>query len=315
MEERKGGTGVKGGGRGREREGELEGRGGSSGEEKRKEEKEGRNKRREERIGRGEGTVSGEEARRVRGVVFDLDGVIIDSEVHLKSVLREFFRRIAPSYSMSGGFIGSSSQDVLAHFRREHGVTISITEYNRLYDEHVKGVYEELARLLPGVQDLLAELQQEGVPTAIASSSRRRWVECVLERFSLTNQFTSVISRDDFEGPSKPDPLIYQRAAKSLSLQPFECVAIEDSEAGVSAAKRAGMACIGLSNKEYNHGLDLRTADLVVNSMGGVRDALASYGLLPRTRAATREPGEERLKRRSAQEEEEDGKGGRGGRW
>ncbi len=118
---------------------------------------------------------------------------------------------------------------------------------------------------LPGVTDLLEELDRRRVAVALATSSWRRWADAVLESCGLAGQFTSMVCGDDVEH-EKPAPDIYLRAAALLGRRPSECVAIEDTEPGIVSAKAAGMYAVQ-SRAASTAPAALDSADLVVESL------------------------------------------------
>jgi HAD superfamily hydrolase (TIGR01509 family) len=115
--------------------------------------------------------------------------------------------------------------------------------------------------------DLLELFRDKGIPMAIASSSPSKWINSVLDRFSLRGFFPTVISGEDAGINGKPNPAIFLMAARKLDVRSDRCLVIEDSENGVSAAKAAGMKCIGLTAVNMVR-QDLSRADLVVDEIG-----------------------------------------------
>ena len=116
-----------------------------------------------------------------------------------------------------------------------------------------------------GAVELIRSLHGAGVPLGLATSSNRKVIAIVIERFGLADCFQSVISGNELPA-SKPDPDIYLRTAKNLGLAPADCVVLEDTYNGVLAAKRAGMRCIGYRNPNSGQ-QDLRQADKIVDSL------------------------------------------------
>lgn len=183
-------------------------------------------------------------------VIFDMDGVLVDSEPLYMAVERQSFARygVALDEQEQARFVGTSQQQMWREIKVLYGIEVAIAQ---LIAEHQQRVLSMLGQCkleaMPGVVRLLDELDRLGIPCALASSSPRQLVECVLERIGLQGRFEPIICGDEV-AISKPDPHIFLLAAKGLGVAPPRCLVIEDSGHGVTAAKAAGMQCIGLMN-------------------------------------------------------------------
>ncbi|MEZ3116767.1 HAD family hydrolase [Halobaculum sp. MBLA0147] len=133
--------------------------------------------------------------------------------------------------------------------------------------------YGEQVRLLPGTSDALADLHERGVATAVVSSSPTDWIDTVLERFDLA--VDRVRSADEYDGPSKPEPGVYEAAMEDLGVAPAETVVVEDSANGVRAGARAGAWVIAYRD-EHNADSDLSPADEVVESADALWTAVSA---------------------------------------
>ena len=118
------------------------------------------------------------------------------------------------------------------------------------------------------MRELLALLSQSKVKIALASSASKKRIHTILDMFNITHYFSVITSTHDVEN-SKPNPEIFLITAKKLHINPKSCLVIEDSTHGVSAAKNAGMKCIGFANIPYNT-QDLSKADIIVHSIGEI---------------------------------------------
>ena len=201
--------------------------------------------------------------------IFDMDGVIVDSELHWKQVEGFFLQSLVPTWGRADQdrIIGLSVHDLYRMLVDEYGVTHSKDDFLDLYHGMARTIYGEKASLIPGFTGLLAALNKDGVPVALASSSPRPWIEIVLDRFRLRDSFQAVVSSDEVQGEGKPSPAIYLRTARKLGVAPERCVVIEDSRNGVLSARNAGMYCIGFRNG-FNDEQDLSAANMVVNGFG-----------------------------------------------
>ena len=204
-------------------------------------------------------------------IVFDMDGVIVDSEVHWKQVEAEFLGGLIPGWSAKDqhSILGMSAYDVHMKLVRDYGVTMSVKEYFDYYNALSKKIYGERSALIPGSTELIHALHVREVPLALCSSSPREWIDIVLDRFSLRELFRVVVSASDVKGRGKPAPDIYLHTLKQLGSPAESTAAIEDSQKGVQSAKSAGLTCFGFRNG-FNGDQDLSAADAIVEGFSGL---------------------------------------------
>jgi beta-phosphoglucomutase family hydrolase len=204
----------------------------------------------------------------IQTVIFDLDGVIIDSEpVHFKlekQMLEEL--KIAVSFEEHSSYVGMSSENMWEAIASKHNLTYCpeelVEKKHSLYINHL--IREKNLYPIPKVAGLIKELYKNNFKLIIASSSPPEVIDAVLKKFNLSNYFMATVSGTKLTH-SKPHPEIFLRAAEIAKCKPQECVVIEDSENGVTAAKAAGMKCIGFSNP--NSGAqNLNEADVIIKS-------------------------------------------------
>lgn len=199
-------------------------------------------------------------------VIFDMDGVIVDTEPVHSYAYHEHFRRLGIDVSpeLYATFTGKSTRNVYQLLKEKFGLTEEIPAlidakrniFNDAFD-HKQDLF-----LLDGVENLIRELYADGFQLILASSSSKVTIDRVFRRFGLYRYFSHVVSGEDFP-ESKPDPAIFVEAAR-LSGQPKEnCVVIEDSTNGVKASKAAGITCIGYDSP-HSKLQDLSEADFVV---------------------------------------------------
>lgn len=204
--------------------------------------------------------------------IFDMDGVIIDSEPLHSRVKMETFAHFGLPFDEGdlAQYMGRTSVDIFSDvLKKEHRTDVSVQEIVNYKHAH----YLELAvggalEAIPGSLELIARLRAAGVPLALATSSWRRVVDAILVQFDLTEAFASVISGSELP-KSKPDPAIYRLSAEALGVEPRKCVVLEDTAAGVAAAKGAGMYCIGFRSP-HSGVQDLSRADEIVDDLATI---------------------------------------------
>jgi HAD superfamily hydrolase (TIGR01509 family) len=199
----------------------------------------------------------------VKAVIFDMDGVIVDSERHWKQVASDFLRQLVPGWDERAqqSILGMSAVDVHALLVKRYGVLLSFAEFIGFYRGLARVIYGEKSELLSGVYEAIERLHTDGICIGLASSSPHSWIEIVLSRFTMNHFFSAVVSADDVDGKGKPAADIYCFAAEKLGIEPIHCTAIEDTMKGVQSAKSAGMKCIGYRNG-FNQEQDFSEADI-----------------------------------------------------
>lgn len=197
------------------------------------------------------------------GVVFDLDGVIVDSHSLHKQAWRAFLCSVGKNVSESDlNFIleGRRRRDILIHFLGDISET-EIQEYGNKKDEYFRQGSSELEPV-PGTVEFIGKVRTTGLRLAVATSASRHRAQWTLEQLKIADCFEIVVTGDDVV-QSKPDPAIYQLAAQRLSISPEFLFAVEDSVCGVRSAKSAGLRCLGIGLEKDVHPLLQAGADRV----------------------------------------------------
>jgi HAD superfamily hydrolase (TIGR01509 family) len=208
----------------------------------------------------------------IQAVIFDMDGVIIDSEPVYFNIDKQMFEElnIAVSFEEHCSYVGTSSQNMWSAIIKKHGIPDQPEELMRkeysLYKEHLVNAND--LQPIDGVVELINELHKNNFKLVLASSSRMETIDIVLNKFKLVEFFMAKVSGSEL-AHSKPHPEIFLRSAQLIKSEPGECIVIEDSKNGVTAAKAAGMKCIGFLNPSSGD-QDLKNADMVVRSLKGL---------------------------------------------
>ncbi len=204
----------------------------------------------------------------IEAVVFDLDGVLIDSE----SVWDQARRKVV---STAGGrwretatrdMMGMSAPEWSRYLQDELGVPLTPTEINDRVVGELLAHYRRELPLLPGAVECVRRLAERW-PLGLASSANRPVIDAVLERSDLADCFRATVSSEEV-ARGKPAPDVYLAAAAALGVRAAACAAVEDSSNGLRSAAAAGMAVLAVPNERFPPDNDaLELADLVVRSL------------------------------------------------
>jgi HAD superfamily hydrolase (TIGR01509 family) len=205
---------------------------------------------------------------RIAAVIFDLDGVLLESETTWVNVKREFAEESGGHWKDSAQWdmLGMSSVEWSRYMHDELGVPVPPERISAEVADRVAKRYRERLPLLPGATDAVRSLAREW-PLAVASSSNRNVIDLVIEKAGLADAFVATVSSEEVER-GKPAPDVYLEAARRLGVDPDSCAAIEDSGNGIRSADAAGMAVVAIPNKDFPPDPDaLALAALVLESL------------------------------------------------
>ena len=203
-------------------------------------------------------------------VIFDFDGIVLDSETPEYESHRRIYERYGVTLTVDEwcGVIGTWSEGHDEQWFRRLCERAAEAPPRDAYFEERRRLFEEIVPSDPmrGVRELLAALRDAHVPLAIASSAPARWVVGAVERLGIAPFFTAIVTGDQVTH-RKPAPDVYLTAARRLDADPRRSVAIEDSSAGIAAARAAGMKAVAIPHwLTERH--DLSGADLTVEHAG-----------------------------------------------
>ena len=194
-------------------------------------------------------------SRTFKAIVFDFDGLIVDTELPEYEVRRSVYRSHGVDLPLStwvphiGG--GNDSFDIYDHLAEVCGRQLDRAEVRRQCKTAFDALFEQAA-LLPGVKDYIASAREHGLWIGIASSSPRSWVHPKLEQIGLADFFDTVVCSDDV-GSVKPNPASYLTSLANLSVTADQAFALEDSPNGVQGAKNAGLLCVAVPSVMTNN--------------------------------------------------------------
>jgi len=205
----------------------------------------------------------------IKAVIFDMDGVIVDSEPINYEVIRITFEKAGVKISKKE-FIeewivkGTGSREAI----KRHNIKMSSEDLQKIKKKIYLDILKRKVKLKPNAKRTIINLHKK-YKLALASQGHRYNIDIIVKKFKLSKFFQAIIGKQDVN-KGKPNPEIFLKASKELKVKPEECLIIEDTEKGIIAAKRAGMVCIAVPDtwtKRYN---DFSKADLVVNLLGEI---------------------------------------------
>lgn len=204
----------------------------------------------------------------IDAVVFDLDGVLLQSEEVWDAVRERYVRERGGRYDeeVQRAMMGMSAPEWSRYLNEEAGVPDEPTAINRDVVERMLEAYRRDLPLLTGAEEAVRRTAA-AFPLALASSSNREVFETVLELAGIADCFRATVSSEEVER-GKPAPDVYLEAARRLGVAPEACAAIEDSHAGIRSAKSAGMRVVAIPNTAYPPDAEaLELADAVLDSL------------------------------------------------
>ena len=187
------------------------------------------------------------DAPRSRAVIFDMDGVLTDSEPAFHAAVNDILGRYGKSIDIHTyeRFIGMATPVMWRQVIDLFHIPATLDEILEAYEPPLMARLREPRPPLPGAKELLAKLHARGVPLGLCTASYRRWVEAILPAAGIAQDFDVIVAGDDV-ARTKPDPEPYIQAARALGFAPGQCVVVEDSASGLTSALASGAYVVQL---------------------------------------------------------------------
>lgn len=210
----------------------------------------------------------------LRAFMFDMDGVIIDSEpiqmMSINEVLSQWGVQLSEEEYIP--LVGRRLSDDYAYMKKVYHLPLEYPEFFVQKTEAYGRLIRKNGVEMPGLSELLNRLDRYGVKKSVASGSICEDIELVLNLLKVRDRFDYITGGDEVS-IGKPDPEIYLAAARKVGVSPSECVALEDTYYGLAAAKDAGMKCIAFPHR-YTMMQDFSRADAVIESLDDITEQL-----------------------------------------
>ena len=203
-----------------------------------------------------------------KAVIFDMDGVIIDSEPLHTEVVVSLLKRMGADVPLSRieTYIGVSNSRMWTELLRDFALGKTVPEILELqHSENIEILNRKEGLEIPGIRKLMQDLKEKNIPIAIASSSLRDYIEAVVRKLGLEKFIKVIVSGEEVKN-GKPHPDIFLKTAEIMGILPENCVVLEDSAHGVEGAIQAGMRVIGFQNPNSGN-QNLTKSDRVVSSI------------------------------------------------
>ena len=203
----------------------------------------------------------------LKGLLFDMDGVLVNNlDIH-RQAFAEFFRRygVERTFDELNRHFGRGNDDIMGELMpREIVERVGIRELGNQKEAIYREIYAPIITPQAGLIEFLAKSHERGLLAAVGSSGFRANVDFVLDKCNIRQYFQAAVAGDEVTR-CKPDPEIYLTAASKLGLRPEECVVFEDAEAGIESAKRAGVKVVALATTFSREFLEKSDADYIID--------------------------------------------------
>lgn len=216
--------------------------------------------------------------KRSPGVLFDMDGVLVDSERAMMTAAIESLARygVKASFPDFTDFVGMGEDRFVGGVAEKHGVAYVPEMKDYAYEIYVRRAKERV-NVFPHAREVLERLKRDGYLVAVASAADRVKVNANLACVGVSEDFFDALVTGSEVTRKKPDPEIYVAAAKKLRLRPEDCIVVEDAVAGIAAAKGAGSAAVGVTTS-FPRGVLIKTAaDFIAADLLEAREKIEAW--------------------------------------
>ena len=206
-----------------------------------------------------------------KAAIFDMDGLLIDSEMYWIKYGPEIWSQLGIVYSkhFTQDIVALKLNDVFQIAKKKYNPKLTWNRIKSVYENYTAVVYGKDAQLLKGARQLLVALGKNGFLVALGTSSYPVSIDLVMKKHKLRKHFHLIVSASRMR-KGKPHPAIYRKIMKRLRVKSDEAVIFEDSLVGVTAGKRSGAKVIAIPDKRWSHG-NFAIADLVARSLADKR--------------------------------------------
>lgn len=186
----------------------------------------------------------------VQAVLFDMDGVLVDSEDYWERIWQEtVFEAVEDGDPTMEEITGRNYREALEDLDDTYGLPKNVEYFAHQFETAADRIYDEKVTITSNISELFQAIRDRERALGVVSSAPQAWIETVVDRFAL-QPLDVILSANAIDGPGKPAPDIYEQAAATLGVTPTECVVVEDSEHGIRAAAQAGATVIRFRRKQ-----------------------------------------------------------------
>ena len=204
---------------------------------------------------------------RDQAVIFDMDGVVIDSEPIYAKALNNVLRKegVAATVDDQQAVVGSSLEFTWRYMIERFNLAGDVEKWITVYEAEVAKLLSANASASDGLHWLLESLEQSGIRIGLATGSKTKWAEIILNQLGVVDAFEAIATADMVEA-TKPAPDLYLLCARKIGVSPEHCLAIEDTPRGIASAKAAGMTAVAL-HTDSTAGMDFSAADHAIDRL------------------------------------------------
>jgi HAD superfamily hydrolase (TIGR01509 family) len=207
--------------------------------------------------------------KKPEAVIFDMDGVLVDSEPWHYNIETILFKKLGLDVSeeLHHTYLGTAGDLMYSDLKQRFDIPMSLEELIKWDEEYRIDIFSQMSDIKPnpGIPELLKELKFNNIKTGVATSSVPGIVDIILKKCGINSYFDTIVTTD-MAGKSKPAPDVYLLTSRIIGVSPSNCVVFEDSFNGVRAAKSASMYCIAYQADNQTHIMNISEADCLIHN-------------------------------------------------